>query len=159
RAAHRRRRRERGGAEDVLQVPSGGVQGAQDDRVRRRHPSQRGHQDQPRRPRRRTGGPMKPLSRHYGLVKLERAGWKALSAGTTEAATFYDEILDSEVLFLLPGGMVLDDRAQVLQSLGGPGWDAFELNDERVLELTPDIAVVAYRATARRAGTTYTAVM
>ena len=36
-------------------------------------------------------------------------------------------------------------------------WTSFELADERVLDLTADCAVVAYRATTRRDGADYDA--
>lgn len=58
---------------------------------------------------------------------------------------------------LLPGGLVIDDRARVIESMRGTPWTSFELTDERVLPLTEESAVVAYRATARREGDDYTA--
>ncbi|HWB65462.1 MAG TPA: nuclear transport factor 2 family protein [Mycobacteriales bacterium] len=85
------------------------------------------------------------------LLELEREGWQALTAGGESAARFYDEHLAAEVLMLFPGGLVIDDRKQVVESMGGSPWVSFELSDERVLELG-DCAVVAYRATAERAG-------
>ncbi|MGH9027158.1 MAG: DUF4440 domain-containing protein, partial [Acidimicrobiia bacterium] len=42
-------------------------------------------------------------------------------------------------------------------SMRGAPWSSFELADERVIDLTPDSAVVAYRATARRDGRDYVA--
>ena len=53
---------------------------------------------------------------------------------------------------LLPGGMVLDDRGDVIESMSGSPWTSFELSDERVFELGEGSAVVAYRATAQREG-------
>ncbi len=91
------------------------------------------------------------------LLELERRGWQALSTDGEVAATFYDEVLARNVLFLLPGGAVIDERPQVIESMRGVAWDAFDLSDERVFELTPDCAVVAYRAAARRGGADYEA--
>lgn len=90
------------------------------------------------------------------LLDLERAAWRALS---TEGAapTFYDAVLADEVLMLLPGGMVIDDRATVIESMAGVPWSSYRLSDERVLELSPTSAVVAYRATATRDGADYSA--
>jgi hypothetical protein len=93
---------------------------------------------------------------HEDLVELERAGWEALSTDGA-AAPWYEEVLAGDVLFLLPGGMVIDDRSEVVRSMDGTPWSAFELSDLRVLPLGPDAAVVAYRATATREGTTYEA--
>jgi hypothetical protein len=92
------------------------------------------------------------------LIEFEREGWEALSASGEAAGRFYAENLASEVLMLLPGGIVLSDREKIIESMGGSPWASFELSDERVLELGPDSAVVAYRATAQReTGTAYTA--
>ncbi len=86
------------------------------------------------------------------LMQLERAGWEALSTSGEEAGRFYAENLAADVLMLLPGGMILDDREAVIESMGGAPWVSFELTDERVLRLGEGFAVVAYRATAQREG-------
>lgn len=52
------------------------------------------------------------------LTDLERRGWEALS--TEDAAgPFYDEVLVAEPLMLLPGGMQLDDRQVIVDSMSG----------------------------------------
>ncbi len=86
------------------------------------------------------------------LTDLERRGWTALS---TEGAAgpFYDEVLVAEPLMLLPGGLQLDDRAMIVDSMGGAPWDAYELEDLRVVPLGDDAGVVAYGATATRGDT------
>jgi hypothetical protein len=96
------------------------------------------------------------MTRHDDLVHLELEMWNAL-ATEGAAAPFYDDLLAKDVLMLLPGGTVIDDRAQVIDSMNGPPWSSFELADERVFDLTQDSAVVAYRATAVRGGVEYTA--
>lgn len=97
------------------------------------------------------------MPQHDDLLELERASWEALSSGGDAAVTFYAKVLAREVLMLLPGGLVIDDRAHVIESMRGSPWTSFELTEERVLPLTGDSAVVAYRATARRDGDDYTA--
>jgi hypothetical protein len=97
------------------------------------------------------------MNSRNSLLELERAGWRALSTGGDEAAGFYADVLAKDVLMLLPGGMVIDDRERVIDSMRAAPWTSFELADERVLDLTPKSAVVAYQATARREGTEYTA--
>jgi hypothetical protein len=84
------------------------------------------------------------------LLELERRAWEALATGGEAAATHYDTVLAPDVLMLLPGGLVIDDRRKVVESMRGAPWDEFRLTDERVLELDENTAVVAYRATARR---------
>ena len=88
----------------------------------------------------------------HELIELERQAWVALSSSGEAAAAFYSQVLADDVLMLLPGGMVIGDRAQVVDSMRGAPWDSFKLVDERVLELGQDSAAVTYRATARRAG-------
>jgi hypothetical protein len=97
------------------------------------------------------------MTAHDELIELERAAWEALATSGDDAAEFYETVLAPQVVMLLPGGMVLDDRHQVIDSMRGAPWTSFELSDERVLELTADSAVVAYRATASRGDHQYTA--
>ena len=92
----------------------------------------------------------------HPLLELEHAAWVALST-EGEAAPFYRRMLAGRVLILLPGGMVIDDRDAVIESMGGDPWASFEMSDERVMELGPDAAIVAYRAIARRGDQDYSA--
>lgn len=91
------------------------------------------------------------------LLDLEREGWQALSTDGEAAADYYARMLADDVLMLLPGGLVIDDRQQVIDSMQGAPWDSFEVSEARVLELDDRTAVVAYRATARRSGGDYEA--
>ncbi|HEX2072767.1 MAG TPA: nuclear transport factor 2 family protein [Geodermatophilus sp.] len=94
------------------------------------------------------------------VLELEEKGWAALSAGGAEAVRFYDRVLDESVVMLLPGGMVLRDRQQILEAMAGPPWRSFALEDAQVLRPTPDTAVVHYGARAARDGVAeYTALM
>lgn len=93
---------------------------------------------------------------HDELLDLERRGWEALSTEGA-AAGFYAQVLSDEVLMLLPGGMVITDRQQIVESMGGTPWSSYELSEPRVLSLGDDVAVVSYRATATRDGSTYEA--
>ncbi len=93
------------------------------------------------------------------LLQLERAGWEALSTSGEAAIRFYADHLARDVLMVLPGGMVIDDRDRVIESMGGAPWTSYELSDERVLELGGEGVVVAYRATARRDEDVYTAMI
>jgi hypothetical protein len=97
------------------------------------------------------------MSIRQDLLQLERDGWRALSTGGDAAADHYMEVLADEVLMLLPGALVIDDRRAVVDSMRGAPWDGVELADERVLELDDRTAVVAYRATATRVGQGYEA--
>ncbi|WP_169980229.1 nuclear transport factor 2 family protein [Microbispora sp. H10836] len=94
------------------------------------------------------------------LIALETAGWAALSS-TPEAATeFYEQVLDRTVVMLLPGGMVLDDRAAIVKSMAGQPWSSHELQDARVVHLTDDTGLVTYGVVAERDGdSAYSALM
>jgi hypothetical protein len=86
------------------------------------------------------------------LIDLETRSWEALAVGGEECTTFYDEILDAEPVILMPGGLVLRDRATVVKSMGGPPWTDYRLEEMSVIELSPDAAVITYGAVARRNG-------
>ena len=53
---------------------------------------------------------------------------------------------------LLPGGIVLDDRAAIVQSMSGQPWSSFELRDLRVIRPTADTAVITYAVVGQRQG-------
>jgi hypothetical protein len=93
------------------------------------------------------------------LVALEEDGWRALSSSGEAAREFYERVLDHTVVMLLPGGMVLDDRAAIVASMAGPPWSSYELDDVRCLQPTPDTGIVAYGAVARRGAQEYSALM
>jgi len=97
------------------------------------------------------------VSDHDDLLALERSAWEALSTSGDAAAEFFERVLAEEVLMLLPGGMVIDRRDDVIDAMRGEPWTSFELSDERVLDLGSSSAVVAYEATARRGDDAYTA--
>src|SRR5690625_5653725 len=59
---------------------------------------------------------------------LERRGWEALSSDPQSATAFYGEVLDDDVRMLFPGGLLLTDREEILRTMGGPPWDAFQLS-------------------------------
>ena len=80
------------------------------------------------------------------LIERERAAWRALSTDGETAAAFFADVLADEVLMLLPGGLVIDDREQAIDAMRGGPWASFELADERTLTLGPDSAIVAYQA-------------
>jgi hypothetical protein len=93
------------------------------------------------------------------LIELEEQGWRALSSTGEQAAELYEQVLDDPVLFLLPGGLVLDDRAAIVRAVSGQPWSSYELRDAQVLRPTPDIGIVGYRVAARRGDAAYEALM
>jgi hypothetical protein len=89
------------------------------------------------------------------LFQLELVGWGALAIGGDTAAEFYRRILASRVLALLPGGVVVEDRDELVSTMRSAGWDWYELSGAVEIRLADDAAVVAYRA-ARAAVTSAT---
>lgn len=86
------------------------------------------------------------------VVQLEKDGWIALSSSAQEVRTFFGRVLDQRVVMVLPGGIVLDDRAGILESMSGEPWSSYDLEELVMLEPTDDVAVVIYRVAARRDG-------
>jgi hypothetical protein len=86
------------------------------------------------------------------IIDIERRGWKALATDGSAATDFYDEVLDDEPVVLLPGGMVVKDRQQIVDSMGGAAWSSYDLDGLDVRELGHGAAVVTYGALARREG-------
>lgn len=92
------------------------------------------------------------MSSRQDLIDLETSGWQALSVGGDRATAFYDEVLDDQPVMLLPGGMLLGEREQILESMSGPPWSSFRLDNTRVITPTTDVGVVVYGVVAQREG-------
>jgi hypothetical protein len=86
------------------------------------------------------------------VVALEEEGWRALSTGAAAARSFYERVLDDDVVLLFPGGMAISGRDGALASMGAAPWSRFELHDVAVRELGAGGAIVSYRAVAERPG-------
>lgn len=93
------------------------------------------------------------------LLDLEREAWRALSTSGDAAVAYFADVLADDVLMLLPLGLVVADRDEVIDSMSGEPWTSYQLQDERVLPLGEDSAVVAYTAHAQRAGVDYHALV
>jgi hypothetical protein len=91
------------------------------------------------------------------LVELERQGWIALSTSGDAAAHHYNGVLADEILFLLPGGLLIDDRQEAIRALRGEPWTTFDITDAQVLLFSESTAALTYRAVARRDGDEYEA--
>jgi hypothetical protein len=93
------------------------------------------------------------------LLTLEHESWQARASDRDARRAFYRTLLADNVLLLLPGGVVIDDRTEALARLSGEAWDWFLLSDERVVLLNQSSAVVAYGASTWRRGQRYTALV
>ncbi|OLT49271.1 DUF4440 domain-containing protein [Saccharomonospora sp. CUA-673] len=82
------------------------------------------------------------------LLRLEHQGWQSLCDST--GADFYGRIMTDDGIMILAHGFVLD-RQQVVASLNdAPPWSSYEISDERLVRLSDDSAVLAYRGKAWR---------
>jgi hypothetical protein len=93
------------------------------------------------------------------LIRLEHVGWDALCRSGDAAADFYARVLADRILVLLPGGLMIEDRNQMIEAMSGPPWDEYALSEERLLRLDERCTMVAYRAVAMRAGKPYEALI
>lgn len=83
------------------------------------------------------------------LVRLELAGWTSLCDGT--GSDFYGSIMTDNAVMVLADG-VARERDEVIASLrDAPAWAAYEITDERLVELGADAAALIYTARAFRA--------
>lgn len=84
------------------------------------------------------------------LLRLEHAGWQSLCDGT--GAAFYGGIMADDAVMVLANGMVMD-RDTVISSLGqSPPWARYQIEDVRVVKVSPDTAALVYTGTGWRDG-------
>lgn len=85
------------------------------------------------------------------LLTIERA----LGGGSGDT---YREHLTDDAVVVVPGAAIT--REQCAHAIDAtPGWDEFEIADEKVVELTPDSALITYRWSSSRGDEAYEALM
>lgn len=84
------------------------------------------------------------------LVELEERGWRALAADGAAARAFYASVLREDAVMLFPGGLRIEGRDRILESLGTRPWESFRIEDAKVIRLTSGAATVVYKAIAKR---------
>jgi hypothetical protein len=96
---------------------------------------------------------------HDEVIALEEQGWEALSSDGETARAFYEQVLDGTVVMLLPGGLVLDERAATVEAMSGAPWSSYDLQSMRSFQPTPDTAIVTYGVVAERDSQQYSALI
>jgi hypothetical protein len=93
------------------------------------------------------------------LLRLEHAGWTSLCDGSGDA--FYGRTMTPDGVMVLADGSTLDRDGVVASLRDAPAWASFEIDDERMIEMTPDAAALVYTGRAFRAagGPAFVAVM
>jgi len=85
------------------------------------------------------------------LVEIE----EQLGAGPGEP---YRRWLTDDALVVVPGRVM--DREECAAAMDeGPGWDAWQIDDPRVISIDPDAAVLSYRWRSSRGDQVYEAAM
>jgi hypothetical protein len=84
------------------------------------------------------------------LIDLEEQGWRALSTAGDAAKKFYASVLREDAVMLFPGGMRIEGRDRILESLGAQPWQSFRIEDQKVVMLSNDAATLIYKVTAHR---------
>jgi hypothetical protein len=85
------------------------------------------------------------------LLRIERE----LGAGSGDT---YRKHLTEDAVVVVPGAAITREQT-ALAIDATPGWDEFEITDERVVPLTDDSAILTYRWSSRRGDETYEALM
>ncbi|MBX3029401.1 MAG: nuclear transport factor 2 family protein [Chloroflexi bacterium] len=82
------------------------------------------------------------------LLGLEHQGWRSLCDST--GADFYGRVMTSDGVMVLSHGQVFD-RQTVIDSLNeAPPWRTYDIDDERLIPLGEDQAILVYTGRAYR---------
>jgi hypothetical protein len=85
-------------------------------------------------------------SRDQDLLDLERQFWKG-------DAGFYRQHLTDHAVMMFPEPAGVLTRDKILETItSAPRWNDVRIDHVRVVQLTPETALVIYKAAARRAG-------
>jgi hypothetical protein len=89
-----------------------------------------------------------PVSMRDELIALEEGFWRA--SGRRHS---YEARLADDAVHVFPGWGVTEDNERVLQAVeSAEPWEAFTIENPRVLELGERVAAISYTSHARRAG-------
>jgi hypothetical protein len=86
------------------------------------------------------------------LIELEERGWQALSSEGDASKRFYNSVLRHDAIMLFPGGLIVEGKQKILNSLGEQPWKSFQIESPQLISLSKDAGVVVYRVTAQREG-------
>lgn len=86
------------------------------------------------------------------LIELEQQRWEALSQTGDAGKRYYESILREDAVMLFPGGIRIEVRERILQSLGSQPWDTFQIEDAEIISLGTAAATLVYKVTAQRKG-------
>ena len=84
------------------------------------------------------------------LIELEEQSWQALSSTNEEAKRFYSNLLTDDAVMLFPGGLRLEGKEVILDSIAAQPWTSFQIEVPKVVSLSEHSGVVVYKVTAQR---------
>ncbi|CAN5119592.1 hypothetical protein BH23GEM4_BH23GEM4_06760 [soil metagenome] len=70
------------------------------------------------------------------LLELEEQGWQALSSDGESGKRFYSSVLRDDAVMLFPGGMLIEGKGNILESLAAVPWKSFLIEEPRVIPLS-----------------------
>jgi hypothetical protein len=82
------------------------------------------------------------------LLELEHQGWESLCHGV--GAAFYGRLMTADAVMVLAHGLVLDRQAVITSLNDAPPWHAYQISDERLIEVDEPTAALVYTGTASR---------
>jgi hypothetical protein len=92
------------------------------------------------------------MSKMQSIVEFEQQGWRALSAPGDTAKEFYAGLLADDAIMIFPGGLLIEGKERILQSMTAQPWTSFRIEEPQVISLSESVSVLAYRVTAQREG-------
>jgi len=92
------------------------------------------------------------MSSRTNLVDLERQGWESLSSDPVKAQEFFGSVLADNAQMLFPDEIRLIGKVQILEMMGGPPWQSFEMLETQIVELSDTAQAVTYKVIAQREG-------
>ena len=86
------------------------------------------------------------------IMALEKAGWEALSGEGQARKEFYASVLRDDTVMLFPGGMRIEGKDQILESIGSQPWTSYEIQKPALIDIVDEVKTIIYRVSARREG-------
>ena len=86
------------------------------------------------------------------LAELEEQGWEALSSTGDAAQRFYGPLLADDAIMVFPGGLLLEGREKILDSMAAQPWQSHQIEDPHLISLCENAGTLVYRVTAQREG-------
>ncbi|MFI9457039.1 hypothetical protein [Amycolatopsis sp. NPDC052450] len=91
------------------------------------------------------------------LTELEQRAWRAIMLESSIARSFYETVLDDQIVVLLADQPPIQEREAALAALCGEKWEACRLDGLNAKRLSPMVGFASYGIVAIRCGAPYSA--